>query len=126
MTYQPPLPILKSPLRAGTKWKWEGEEKWTAAPGRVQVSRARYEFVLVSEEPVEVPAGRFRAWRLRIRKSFPNNAQPAAGDSALAAEYWFVKDIGVVKATGSDLWLGIHGELKEFASRASSTPARLP
>lgn len=107
MEYEPPLPILKQPLRPGQKWKWEGKEIWNVAEGRKEEKAAKYEFQIESEEDLRVTAGSFKALKLIIRKGgLPADA---------AVRYWLAKDAGIIKATGFGLLFGIHGELKEYS-----------
>lgn len=115
--YDPPLPILRSPLRVGQKWEWEGTERWTVGQGHMEESNTKYEFEIEKQEEVQVPAGRFRAVKLTISK-YPLAAHPhtLSKNPTLVVHYWFAKDVGIVKATGFGLLFGIHGELKEFTS----------
>jgi hypothetical protein len=105
--YEPPLLILNFPAQVGQKWTWQGQEKWTGSSGPAQETRTMYDFQIENEEPVQVPAGRFTALKLSIKK-----------DAALAVNYWFARDVGIVKATGPGILFGIHGELKQFSSGA--------
>src|SRR5262249_39075370 len=113
MDYEPPLPILKQPLRPGQKWTWEGKEIWNVAEGRKDEKAAKYEFQIEIEEELRVTAGSFKALKLIIRKGgLPADA---------TVRYWLAKDAGIIKAPGFVLLVGIHGELKKYSRPASVT-----
>ena len=75
----PPQTMLKTPLIKGTGWTFNG------TIGETKVNQ-RYE--VVDEEEIEVPAGKFRAWRIHCEQTSP---APATIDR------WFVSGIGFVK-----------------------------
>jgi len=75
----PPQQLLKGPLRSGTTWDFNG------TIGDTKVSQ-RYE--IAGEEDVDVPAGKFHAWRIHCEQTLP---APATIDR------WFVPTVGFVK-----------------------------
>ena len=75
----PPQMMLSTPLKTGTKWDFDG------TIGDTKVNQ-RYE--IVGEEDVDVPAGRFHAWRIHCEQILPT---PATIDR------WFVPTTGFVK-----------------------------
>lgn len=75
----PPQRMLATPLTKGTSWNFEG------TIGETEVSQ-RYQ--IAGEEDVDVPAGKFRAWRIRCEQTLP---APATIDR------WFVPGTGFVK-----------------------------
>ncbi|HEY6070455.1 MAG TPA: hypothetical protein VIU85_03695 [Chthoniobacterales bacterium] len=75
----PPQQMLALPLQSGKGWTFDG------TIGETKV-RQRYE--IAGEEDVEVPAGKFRAWRIRCGQTLP---APATIDR------WFVPGTGFVK-----------------------------
>src|SRR6267143_5882006 len=75
----PPQQLVKRPFRTGTSWDFDG------TIGDTKVSQ-HYE--IVGEEDVDVPAGKFRAWRIHCEQTSPG---PATIDR------WFVPTIGFVK-----------------------------
>jgi hypothetical protein len=77
----PPLPLIRYPVKAGDKW--DGELK-------VGKDAARYDCV-ATEEEVSVPAGKFKAVKVVINVTENGNT--------LATTYWFVNDIGFVRQT---------------------------
>jgi hypothetical protein len=83
MVLNPPRPMLLYPLTPGKWWDWEGK----VSPD----TRARFRTVVVGEEEVTVPAGKFTALRIDIKRidSFHNEEEHSSR--------WLVKDVGVVK-----------------------------
>src|SRR5437588_7722064 len=75
----PPQMMLSTPLKTGTKWDFDG------TIGDTKVNQ-RYE--IVGEEDVDVPAGKFHAWRIHCEQILPT---PATIDR------WFVPTTGFVK-----------------------------
>lgn len=93
---EPPICLLKYPVRAGEKWDGEitvGKEK------------GKY-FCDTREENVEVPAGKFKAIKVTINLE--------AKMQKVSTSYWFVKDIGFVKQTVEAGDLNITMELEKF------------
>jgi hypothetical protein len=75
----PPQIMLATPLKAGTNWNFD------ATIGNTKVTQ-RYE--IAGEEDVDVPAGKFHAWRIHCEQTSP----------ALATiDRWFVPGTGFVK-----------------------------
>ena len=75
----PPQMMLSTPLKTGTKWDFDG------TIGDTKVNQ-RYE--IVGQEDVDVPAGKFHAWRIHCEQILPT---PATIDR------WFVPTTGFVK-----------------------------
>ena len=75
----PPQIMLATPLKTGSTWNFDG------TIGNTKVNQ-RYE--IVGEEDVELPAGKFHAWRIRCEQTSP---APATIDR------WFVPGTGFVK-----------------------------
>jgi hypothetical protein len=75
----PPQVMLSTPLKTGTSWNFDG----TIGDTKV---KQRYE--IVGEEDVDVPAGKFHAWRIHCEQTLPG---PATIDR------WFVPGTGFVK-----------------------------
>ena len=103
----PPLPLLKQPLQPGQTWEWQGKQIWRPEPGQKVESVTKYQFRIEREAGVQVIAGRFKALEITIHK----DGLPADTD----VRYWLAKDVGIVKATGFGLLLGIQGQLKEYS-----------
>jgi hypothetical protein len=80
----PPLCILKYPLKAGQKW----DTKTTAIGQQLDVSCRQG-----AEEEVQVPAGKYKAVPCVIETS----TQTQQGAMKIVNTYWFVDDVGVVK-----------------------------
>ena len=91
---------LKSPIRKGDEWK--GATKGAENP-------PRYHYVVEEEEDVEVPAGKFRAWKVRFKIE-------SGERHAAEGHEWWAKNAGLVKfeltIRGGDF--SMVAELKEF------------
>ena len=66
----PPQQMLALPLQSGTSWSFDGTIGETKVKQRYQIA---------GEEDVDVPAGKFRAWRIRCGQTLP---APATTSSA--------------------------------------------
>jgi hypothetical protein len=75
----PPQKMVATPLKSGIAWRFDG------TVGETKVSQ-RYK--IAGEEDVDVPAGRFHAWRIHCDQTLPT---PATIDR------WFVPGTGFVK-----------------------------
>lgn len=75
----PPQEMLALPLKTGTKWKFDGTVGDTKVNQRYQIT---------GEEDVEVPAGKFHAWRITCDQVAPSKG---------VIERWFVPTVGFVK-----------------------------
>jgi len=79
MKFTPPQTMLAAPLKNGAGWSFDGTIGQTKVRQRYQVT---------GEEDVDVPAGKFHAWRIHCEQTAP---APASIDR------WFVPGIGFVK-----------------------------
>jgi len=75
----PPQIMLATPLKTGTSWDFD------ATLANTKVSQ-HYE--IAGEEDVDVPAGKFRAWRIHCEQTSPATA---------TIDRWFVPGTGFVK-----------------------------
>jgi hypothetical protein len=75
----PAQTMLKMPLETGTNWNFEG------TIGETKVSQ---HYQIAGDEEVEVPAGKFHAWRIHCEQTAPNTA---------TIDRWFVPGTGFVK-----------------------------
>lgn len=80
ITLEPPQKMLATPLKAGTKWEYEG---------KIADMEVRQSYSIAVEEPVEVPAGKFRAFRV--------HSEQTEGGPAIKVDRWFVPGVGFVK-----------------------------
>jgi hypothetical protein len=77
----PPQQMLATPLEKGRRWKFDG----TIADKKVI-----QQYQITGQEDVDVPAGKFHAWRIHCEQTSP----------ALATiDRWFVPETGFVKVT---------------------------
>jgi hypothetical protein len=75
----PPQQMLAAPLEKGKRWKFDG------TIGETKVSQ---DYEISGQENVEVPAGKFRAWRIHCEQTLPASA---------TIDRWFVAGTGFVK-----------------------------
>lgn len=94
--FVPPQTMIATPLTKGTRWKFDG------AIGGTDVSQ-NYE--ILGEEDVDVPAGKFHAWRVHCEQTSPTTA---------TIDRWFVPATGFVKVASV-----IKGESGTVAQRTS-------
>jgi hypothetical protein len=99
--FNPPQPMVAMPLKRGASWNFDGQA------GDLKVHQ-HYE--VTGEEDVQVPAGKFHAFRIRSEQTSP---------SPMTIDRWFVigtgivKDITTIRATNGDLLQRISLELAE-------------
>ena len=75
----PPQTMIAAPLKAGASWEFDGQ---------VVDLKAHQHYDVTGEEDVDVPAGKFRAFRIRCEQTLP---------SRMTIDRWFVREIGIVK-----------------------------
>lgn len=90
----PPQTHLKAGLAPGLTWTWEGT---------LEHGKTRTQYTVEAEETVKVPAGEFRALRLRVETT----AEKGKG----RATRWLARGVGMVKEE-VELDLGAQGTLK--------------
>ncbi len=78
MRYRPAFPLFRFPLRPGLRWTLDVEQRQDSEPGHRFV---HVDARVVGPETVEVPAGRFDAWRIEARHR--------AGDVGIDTVYWY-------------------------------------
>ena len=99
--FNPPLPMIATPLKLGAKWNFNGQA------GDLEVHQ-RYE--VTGEEDVQVPAGKFHAFRIHSEQTSPS---PMTVDRWFAAGSGIVKDVTTMRAKNGDLLERISLELAE-------------
>lgn len=77
--YSPAFPLFRFPMRAGLQWQADIEQRQDGEPGGPRI--VRVEARVVAPESVQVPAGRFDAWRIE--------AVHRAGDVQIDTVYWY-------------------------------------
>jgi hypothetical protein len=101
MQLVPPQTIVAAPLKTGLSWDFDG---------KAGNADAHQHYVVVAEEELTVPAGRFRAFHIHGEQSTPES---------LTIERWFVpgtgivKDITAMKNNGGDLLQRVELDLQE-------------
>ena len=75
----PPQQLVKRPFQSGTTWDFDGT---------IGDTKVNQHYEIVGEEDVDVPAGKFHAWRIHCEQTSPSTA---------TIDRWFVPTIGFVK-----------------------------
>ncbi|HYR23156.1 MAG TPA: hypothetical protein VEP30_09585 [Chthoniobacterales bacterium] len=104
----PPQQLVKRPFRTGTSWDFDG------TIGDTKVSQ-HYE--IVGEEDVDVPAGKFHAWRIHCEQTSPG---PATIDRWFVPTTGFVKVETAVKGASGGVLQKTSLKLKELPKVASA------
>ena len=97
----PPQPVIAAQLKKGAGWDFNGQA------GELEV---RQHYDVVAEEDIQVPAGKFHAFRIHGEQTSP---------SRMTIDRWFASGIGIVKdettmrAANGDLLQRISLELME-------------
>jgi hypothetical protein len=99
--FDPPQPMIAMPLKRGARWNFDGQA------GDLNVHQ-HYE--VIGEEDVQVPAGKFHAFRIHSEQTSPS---PMTIDRWFAAGTGIVKDVTAMRATNGDLLERISLELAE-------------
>jgi hypothetical protein len=80
LNFEKPLLLFKLPPKEGERWEGAAQ----SSSGAV-----RYTFTTAAEETVEVPAGRFKAWRIEWTMG--------EGEAAVSGKTWLARGVGPVK-----------------------------
>lgn len=99
--FDPPQPMIAMPLKRGARWNFDGQA------GELNVHQ-HYE--VIGEEDVQVPAGKFHAFRIHSEQTSPSQMTI---DRWFAAGTGIVKDVTTMRATNGDLLERISLELAE-------------
>jgi hypothetical protein len=111
--FSPPQPMISMPLKRGASWNFEGQA------GDLKVQQ-HYE--VTGEEDVQVPAGKFHAFRIHSEQTSPS---PMTIDRWFAAGTGIVKDVTTIRAANGDLLERISLELAE-PPRVTDRPEMKP
>jgi hypothetical protein len=77
--FSPPQPMITAPLKKGAAWNFDGKA------GELKVQQ---HYDVVGEENIDVPAGKFQAFRIRGEQMTPNR---------MTIDRWFAPGVGIVK-----------------------------
>ena len=77
--FRPPQTMIASPLKKGAAWNFDGQA------GELKVQQ---HYDVVGEEKIDVPAGKFQAFRIRGEQTTPNR---------MTIDRWFAPGVGIVK-----------------------------
>jgi hypothetical protein len=113
VTFNPPQPMISMPLKRGASWNFEGQA------GDLKVQQY---YEVTGEEDVQVPAGKFHAFRIRSEQTSPS---PMTIDRWFAAGTGIVKDVTTIRAANGDLLERISLELAE-PPRVTDRPMMKP
>jgi hypothetical protein len=75
----PPQTIIAAPLKKGASWNFDGRA------GELKVQQ---HYNVLGEEKIDVPAGKFQAFRIHGEQTTPNR---------MTIDRWFVPSVGIVK-----------------------------
>ena len=87
-TLQPPLPLIKYPMKVGNKWDWKGTIQ---TPGGAVSGTAKYS--VPELQTLKLAGQTMQAYRLHLVLTISQGGQ--SGD--FVNDYWFVPNIGLVK-----------------------------
>jgi hypothetical protein len=99
--FDPPQPMIAIPLKRGARWNFDG---------RAGDLKIHQDYEVIGEEDVQVPAGKFRAFRIHSEQTSPS---PMTIDRWFAVGTGIVKDVTTMRATNGDLLERILLELAE-------------
>jgi hypothetical protein len=77
--FSPPQTMVAAPLKKGAAWNFNGQA------GELKVQQ---HYDVVAEENIDVPAGKFQAFRIRGEQTIPNR---------MTIDRWFAPGVGIVK-----------------------------
>lgn len=112
-TFYPPQLLVKTPLKSGTSWNFDGEI------GETKVSQ-RYK--ITGEADVNVPAGKFRAWQIHCEQTSPT---PATIDRWFVPGTGFVKVVTKINASSGSVLQQTSMELTKAPKISGLPPARI-
>jgi hypothetical protein len=102
VTYEQPLPFLKTGAKPGEEWEYTYTRTPTAFHCRLK---------LVGTERVEVPAGKFNAWRVDQAESNSLVGGPNQNGPSIKGSCWYAPGVGMVK----QVWQCQQTTLKRFS-----------
>ena len=111
--FNPPQPMIAMPLKQGASWNFDGQA------GDLKVQQ---QYEVTGEEDVQVPAGKFHAFRIRSEQTSPS---PMTIDRWFAAGTGIVKDVTTMRAKNGDLLERVSLELAE-SPRVTDRPKVKP
>src|SRR4029079_13442567 len=77
--FNPPQTMIANPLKKGAAWNFDGQA------GELKVQQ---HYDVVGEEEIDVPAGKFQAFRIHGEQTTPNH---------MTIDRWFAPGVGIVK-----------------------------
>jgi hypothetical protein len=77
--FSPPQTMIAAPLKKGAAWNFDGEA------GELKVQQS---YNVLGEEKIDVPAGKFQAFRIHGEQTTPNR---------IIIDRWFAPGVGIVK-----------------------------
>ncbi|HEY8424420.1 MAG TPA: hypothetical protein VIK73_00195 [Limnochordales bacterium] len=100
LAFDPPELTIALPLEVGRRWQWRNPVVSGSSRGWDEV-----EGVVEALEWVEVPAGRYEAYRIRLSRK-------DTWGSRMESLIWLDPEVGVVKADGLLRWPGLVGAVQ--------------
>ena len=99
--FDPPQTMIATPLKKGAAWNFDGQA------GDLKVQQ---HYDVMGEEKIDVPAGKFQAFRIHGEQTTPNRTTI---DRWFASGVGIVKDVTTMRAANGDLLQRISLELVE-------------
>jgi len=99
----PPQTMIATPVKKATHWNFDGT---------IGETKVNQNYEIIGEEDVEVPAGKFHAWRIHCEQTLPTSA---------TVDRWFVAGTGFVKVVSV-----IKGETGAIAQTTKMSLKELP
>ena len=100
--FDPPQTLIATPLKKGASWDFNGQA------GELRINQ---HYDVVGEEHINVPAGKFRTFRIHGEQASPS---PMTIDRWFASGIGIVKDVTTMRAANGDLLQRISLELVEL------------
>jgi hypothetical protein len=120
--FDPPQTMIAAPLKKGAKWDFNSD----TVEGELKVNQ---HYDVVGEGDINVPAGKFRAFRIHGEQTAPS---PMTIDRWFASGVGIVKDVTTMRAANGDLLQRVSLELVEPPKvterpevKSDTTPKRL-
>ena len=103
--FSPPQMMIATPLKKGAAWNFDGQA------GELKVQQ---HYDVVGEEKIDVPAGKFQAFRIHGEQTMPDRT---------TIDRWFVPGVGIVKdVTAME---GAKGDLLQRISLELAEPPKI-
>lgn len=100
--FDAPELVMELPLQVGNEWSWSGSVEFR---GSTRMGYAEGEVVRIEE--ITVPAGTFRTYLIRLKRSDEFGTKQEI-------DLWFDPDVGPIRAVGDLRWRGLIGSIQDL------------